>query len=140
MSQRTTWPSSIPAWESEIRRSHGWERLTKSVQAHSCTSKWSPCSTPFAQTGDLQTCCGGWGCHHRLINSQPPLRVGALIQLSHHAPSRNEVQILRQWQLDRHLEETLRHWMGDHFAVPGEEATAPLLTVLETPRRSIAHS
>jgi hypothetical protein len=36
-----------------------------------------------------------------------------LIQLSHHAPSRNEVQILRQRQLDRHLEETLRLWMGD---------------------------
>ena len=66
--------------------------------------------------------------------------MGALIQLYHHAPSRNKVQILRQWQLDRHLEETLRLWMGDHFAVPGEEATAPSLTVLETPRRSIAHS
>jgi hypothetical protein len=65
---------------------------------------------------------------------------GLLIQLSHHAPSRNEVQVLRQRQLDRHLEETLRLWMGDHCAVPGEEATAPLLTVLETPRQSIAHS
>jgi hypothetical protein len=28
-----------------------------------------------------------------------------LIQLSHHAPSRNEVQILWQWQLDRDLED-----------------------------------
>ena len=56
------------------------------------------------------------------------------------APLRNEVQILRQRQLDRHLKETLRLWMGDDFAVPREEATAPLLTVLETPRRNIAHS
>ena len=44
----------------------------------------------------------------------------------------NQVHILRQWQLDRDLKETLRLWMGDHFAVPGEKATAPLLTVLES--------
>src|SRR5262245_49107119 len=103
MSQRTTWPSSIPAWESEIRRSHGWKRLTKSVQAHSCTSKWSPCSTPFAQTGDLQTCCGGWGCHYRLINSQPPLRVGAQVHLA--SPELPFImiadQILRRLHCDR---------------------------------------